>query len=104
MKRVLPTFAAVLIVFITSFAATSFAQQADAPKPTTPKKPPAAQASEKPAESAGKRETPADREKEKEEHYDMAEVPPVVTHHQVTVEGKPLKYTATAGRLPIKRG
>jgi len=115
MKRVLPTFAAVLIVFITSFAATSFAQQADAPKPTTPKKPPAAQASEKPAESAGKpetpaepkpapRETPADREKEKEEHYDMAEAPPVVTHHQVTVEGKPLKYTATTGRLPIKRG
>jgi len=40
----------------------------------------------------------------KEEHFDMAEVPPVVTHHQITVEGKQLKYTATAGRLPIKRG
>ncbi len=38
-----------------------------------------------------------------EEHYDVTEVPPVVTHHQVTVDGKLLKYTATAGRLPIKR-
>ncbi len=40
----------------------------------------------------------------KEEHFDMAEVPPVVTHHQASVNGATLKYTATAGRLPIKRG
>jgi len=40
---------------------------------------------------------------EPEEHYDVTEVPPVVTHHQITVGGKVLKYTATAGRLPIKR-
>src|SRR5207253_3041454 len=40
---------------------------------------------------------------EPEEHYDMTEVAPVVTHDQVTVGGKLLKYTATAGRLPIKR-
>jgi carboxypeptidase C (cathepsin A) len=33
----------------------------------------------------------------------MTEVPPVVTHHQITLNGKALKYTATAGRLPIKR-
>lgn len=37
-----------------------------------------------------------------EGHFDMTEVAPVVTHHQVTVSGKLLKYTATAGRLPIK--
>jgi carboxypeptidase C (cathepsin A) len=49
-------------------------------------------------------ETPGDKDKDKEERYDMTEVPPVVTHHQITVEGKALKYTATAGRLPIKRG
>jgi carboxypeptidase C (cathepsin A) len=42
-------------------------------------------------------------DKDKEE-FDVAEVSPVVTHHQITVDGKPLKYTATAGRLPIKRG
>jgi carboxypeptidase C (cathepsin A) len=41
---------------------------------------------------------------DKEEHFDVAEVPPVVTHHQIAVNGKTLSYTATAGRLPIKRG
>ena len=35
-------------------------------------------------------------------HFDMTDRPPVVTHHQVTVDGKLLKYTATAGRLPIR--
>ena len=28
----------------------------------------------------------------------------MITHHQITISGKPLNYTATAGRLPIKRG
>jgi carboxypeptidase C (cathepsin A) len=42
-------------------------------------------------------------DKDKEE-FDVSEVPPVVTHHQIMLEGKPLKYTATTGRLPIKRG
>ena len=42
-------------------------------------------------------------DKEAEVHYDMTEVAPVVTHHQVTVDGKALRYTATVGRLPIKR-
>src|SRR5882724_1128291 len=42
-------------------------------------------------------------DKDKEE-FDVSEVSPVVTHHQVTLDGKGLKYTATAGRLPIKRG
>ncbi len=45
-----------------------------------------------------------DASTEKEEHFDMTEVPPVVTHHQVNLAGKTLSYTATAGRLPIKRG
>src|ERR1022692_2438585 len=44
-----------------------------------------------------------DKDKDKEEHYDVTEVPPVVTHHQITLDGKLLKYTATTGRLPIKR-
>jgi hypothetical protein len=34
--------------------------------------------------------------------WDMTEVPPVQTQHQITVDGKTLRYTATAGRLPIK--
>ncbi len=42
-------------------------------------------------------------DKDKEE-FDVSEVPPVVSHHQITMDGKLLKYTATAGRLPLKRG
>jgi carboxypeptidase C (cathepsin A) len=34
--------------------------------------------------------------------YDMTEVAPVVTHHQITIDGRALHYTATTGRLPIK--
>ena len=94
-------------------------QQSATPRATAPKKQAAAQSTEKPSEAAIKPE-PAqesksaiheatsdkdkDKEKDKEEHYDMTETAPVVTHHQITVEGKLLKYAATAGRLPIKRG
>ena len=42
-------------------------------------------------------------DKDKEE-FDVSEVPPVVTHHQIALDGKVLKYTATTGRLPLKRG
>ncbi|MBV9341576.1 MAG: peptidase S10 [Acidobacteria bacterium] len=56
-----------------------------------------------PAESAPAHPEAKAGEEKKEEHYDMTEVPPLVTHHQITVEGKTLKYTATVGRLPIKR-
>ncbi|MBV8052088.1 MAG: peptidase S10 [Acidobacteriaceae bacterium] len=64
-------------------------------KPAEPPPPPTEE--QKPKEISG------DKDKDKEEHYDMAEVPPVVTHHQVMVNGKLLKYTGTTGRLPIKR-
>ena len=109
MKQLFPILTITLSAILCS---TSFAQQAENPK-TSPRKQPAAQSSEKPPENAEKpeappdakppvREAPGDRES-KEEHYDMTEVPPVATHHQITVDGKALKYTATAGRLPIKR-
>jgi len=119
MNKLSRMFAAVLILFVTSICIPSQAQQADSPKAPAAKMQSAAASSEKstekPAESVPKPETPAeakpgpregsgDREKDKEEHYDMAEMSPVVTHHQITVDGKQLKYTATAGRLPIKRG
>src|SRR5271154_6652084 len=93
----------------------SYAQQTDQPKSSNQKKQPA-QSAEKPAETAVKPDTSSEqkppareassdnKEKDKEEHFDMAEAAPVQTHHQITVDGKLLKYTATAGRLPIKRG
>ena len=34
--------------------------------------------------------------------FDMTEAPPVVTHHQMSIGGRLLHYTATAGRMPIK--
>jgi carboxypeptidase C (cathepsin A) len=50
---------------------------------------PAAQAAERGGQAAGL-------------HWDMTEAPPIQTQHEITVDGKTLKYTATAGRLPIK--
>jgi carboxypeptidase C (cathepsin A) len=95
---------------------TGFAQQTESStNPSDTKKAagktPAAKTPEAPAKPAeASAETPkpepgtAETEKDKEEHYDVSEVPPVVTHHQITVNGKLLNYTATTGRLPIKRG
>jgi carboxypeptidase C (cathepsin A) len=40
--------------------------------------------------------------KEKETKWDMAEAQPAVTHHELRLPGRTLKYTATAGRLPIR--
>ena len=71
-----------------------------APKPAEP----AAKPSEAPmATPESKPEPGKEWPGDKEERYDVTEVAPVVTHHQSTVDGKLLKYTATTGRLPIKR-
>jgi carboxypeptidase C (cathepsin A) len=84
----------------------------DSPKPTAAhnkdksKKEPAAANPDKSAESAKPAEPSKSEEvtdKDKEEHFDVSEVPPVITHHQITLNGKTLNYTATTGRLPLKR-
>src|SRR5580700_12159507 len=69
-------------------------------KQTTPAAP------DKTAENGKPTEAPkadAGEATDKEEHYDVTEVPPVITHHQISVGGRTLSYTATTGRLPIKR-
>ena len=114
MKKILGMSASVFVFLFCLTCNLSFAQQPDTSKSPAPKKQTPAPPAEKAAETAPKpetsperpaiREASGDRDKDKEEHYDMTEVPPVVTHHQITVDGKLLKYTATAGRLPIKRG
>jgi carboxypeptidase C (cathepsin A) len=76
-------------------AASKKAQSAPAKSPETPT------ATEEQKPEAAKES--GDKAKDKEEHFDMTEVAPIVTHHQITVNGKLLHYTATAGRLPIKR-
>ena len=110
--------AAIMFSFLLPGAALA---QSNATPPQTNTKKPAAQAATKPPEDKTAapaasspeaaasqeqrpRESSGDKEKDKEERYDMTEVAPVVTHHQITVDGKLLKYSATTGRLPIKRG
>jgi carboxypeptidase C (cathepsin A)/GH25 family lysozyme M1 (1,4-beta-N-acetylmuramidase)/subtilisin family serine protease len=36
------------------------------------------------------------------QYFDMTELPPAVVRQEVKIDGKPVKYTATTGRLPIK--
>jgi carboxypeptidase C (cathepsin A) len=76
----------------------------EATQPQTPAEQAAPSAPAQPAPQAESKPESARGEKdEKAEHFDMTEVPPIVTHHQMTLDGKVLHYTATAGRLPIKR-
>ena len=35
-------------------------------------------------------------------HFDMTEPAPVITHHQITIGGRTIHYTATVGKLPIR--
>ena len=97
--------AAIMFSFLLPGAALA---QSNAAPPQTSTKKPAAPAASSPEAAASQeqrpRESSGDKEKDKEERYDMTEVAPVVTHHQITVDGKLLKYSATTGRLPIKRG
>jgi carboxypeptidase C (cathepsin A) len=117
----------VKVALLCTLAAGAVAQQAN-PSNGTPeekktknteaaaKNPAAKNAEKKPSQSAEKATEPnpspeeqkatapkPGTDKDKEE-FDVSEVPPVVTHHQITQDGKLLKYTATTGRLPIKRG
>ena len=73
-------------------------------EPSAPPKLPEGKPQETPAKVAEETKPETTKEAaEKEEHYDVTEMPPVATHHQITVDGKLLKYTAIAGRLPVKR-
>lgn len=85
---------------------TDTAKPAAEKKDKTKKEQPQTAKPEKPAETSKAAEQPKSEEatdKDKDEHFDVSEVPPVVTHHQITVNGKTLAYTATTGRLPLKR-
>jgi carboxypeptidase C (cathepsin A) len=110
----------VTVALLCALAAGGAAQQSssnDAPKEKKNKNTETAAKSpeKKPAQSAEKAEPNPPSEEPKatapkpgadkdKEEFDVSEVPPVVTHHQITVDGKLLKYTATTGRLPLKRG
>lgn len=107
----------VRVLTVALIALASFAQQSNPPadqsqKAATKQKKQASaetntteQAKEKPAEKPSEEAKPAGSETgttPQNVKYDMTEVAPIVTHHQITVNGKLLRYTATAGRMPIK--
>src|SRR5271163_2666157 len=107
-------FAALTISFVVAQQNQPQDTTAESAKPAASKKdkkqatPAATATPDKSAESGKAAEAPkADAgevtDKDKEEHYDVTEVPPVITHHSLTLNGKTLSYTATTGRLPIKR-
>jgi carboxypeptidase C (cathepsin A) len=73
-------------------------------KQTTPTSSTTPNKSEESAKPAEPPKADASEATDKEEHYDVSEVAPVITHHQIALNGKTLSYTATTGRLPIKRG
>ena len=117
-----------LVVLALTVSSFVFAQQSNPPQQrvqrTPPPNTPSAQTpSEQPPQTQEPRtarqpeatpatQTPAQRTPEPSEgmegqqirpmHFDMTEVPPVVTHHSIRVGGRELRYTATAGRMPIK--
>src|SRR5437868_15292967 len=100
----------VMFALVCALLAGASAQQKNPPKErvqktpqTTPAEQPTkpAEPATKPPEPARPAATPA-QPAEGEEHFDMTEVPPVVTHHQVTLAGRTLRYPATTGRLPVK--
>ena len=115
-------FATALLILLLAFSSFVNAQQKSPPKPevqkTTPaqpstpthrtEQPPQQRTPENPPEPVRTPRAPATGEEEqqnqtsKEMHFDMTETAPVVTHHQITVGGRALHYTATAGRLPVK--
>ncbi len=114
--RIVLALVASLLLSVAGFAQQSSSSQdtpSENPKQGTKKKESTKQTPAPPSpetktpESTTKTAEPAKAEStegDKEEKFDVAEVPPVVTHHQLSLNGKTIAYTATAGRLPIKRG
>src|SRR5258708_20287168 len=76
----------VFICLIALFCSAAAAQRRNPDAAPTPA--PAQEQAPKPAAPEPKKEAP--------------EQPPVVTHHEVHVGGKTLRYTATAGMMPLK--
>jgi carboxypeptidase C (cathepsin A) len=108
MRSLIQWLLALLFISLTAFTQQPEATRNPASSKTTPKKTQPVSAPEgKPEEAAfpapeSKPDANKQPSADKEVHFDMTEVPPIVTHHEITLEGKALRYTAAAGRLPIK--
>jgi carboxypeptidase C (cathepsin A) len=84
------------LAMLISLSAYGQQRERQGQQPATPSPTPA------PAgEGAAQRPSTAEAKREVRE---VPEAPPVVTHHEVRVGGKTLRYTATAGMMPLKNG
>jgi len=98
-----------LILLCLALGVAGFAQQRNTPEQRAERTAQRQQASReqaKPEETRqpqenARREQPPAATSSHEIKWDMKEEPPVVTHHEIHINGKVLKYTATAGRMPI---
>ena len=88
MHRALTLIAVIIVILSTRGL---FAQPAEPPKAQAKGNAPAAKAA-----------TSTATEPEKPKTKSSTDEDPVVTHHRISVDGKELKYTATAGLMPIK--
>ena len=114
------TLLALVMVFL---ASAVLAQEPSGPPERTPNRKSSAQTTESPSQTPAEHPQHEEREAKpstppsqpepaqpggapgeglRPMHFDMTEVPPVVTQHEMRVNGNLLKYTATVGRLPIK--
>jgi carboxypeptidase C (cathepsin A) len=112
MKRPFP-FVASLILAIWALCITGISQEnsppeekaapaAQAPSAKPHPLPKSPQQTAEPIPQRQKTETGEDGATQPNLRWDMTEAPPIQTHQRITVNGKSLDYTATAGRLPIK--
>jgi carboxypeptidase C (cathepsin A) len=74
----------IVLILLSGFAAAVRAQEPEAAREKAPPASTKAETKQKPAEKKAEEE------------------PPVVTHHQITANGKVLKYTVTTGKMPIR--
>jgi carboxypeptidase C (cathepsin A) len=87
LRRAVPSLHVVLVLLLLSIVASA---QRNRPAAQPTASPAQSEASAKPA-------TPPAEPK-----HEAPEVPPVVTHHEIHIGGKTLRYTATAGMMPLK--
>jgi carboxypeptidase C (cathepsin A) len=108
-------FGVFLLCALLSQASRATAQRANPPKPqvqaAAPAQPPSTPGAQEPPQEPSPNPQKAERpqhaasqedDEDDEQHFDMTELPPAVTHHEIRVNGRVLHYTATTGRLPIK--
>ncbi len=91
------------LFLVLALASAAFAQQKAADDKTPPpQSTPTPAPTPHPTPSPHPEHAASAGEEPHEMHFDMTEVAPVVTHHQIQAGGRTLHYSATVGHMPIK--